>query len=112
MNKCDCPDGIFENDLERFKRTSLLELPFNKERERRLKNGLTSTVTIDTCIVEEIEYLWSLGIVTLGCCCGHNKTQSMVNVADENIQDMLDMGYIQNHPDPSRKDTFRLKSAG
>jgi hypothetical protein len=112
LTKCDCPPGILERELERYKRTRALELPFNEERERRLKDGLTSTVAVDSCIIDEIKHLWSLGIVTLGCCCGHNTIQSMVNVADRNIQQMLDMGYTQNHPDPTRKDTFRLKSAG
>lgn len=112
MTKCNCPDGIWGNELERFKKAKAMELPFNKERERRLVDGLTSTVAIDMCIIDEIKHLWSLGIVTLGCCCGHNKIQSMVNVADKNIQQMLDLGYVQNHPDKSRKDTFRLKSVG
>ena len=112
LKKCSCPEGIWKNEIERFKRAKALELPFNEERDRRLKDGLTYTVAVDTCIIDEIKHLWSLGIVTLGCCCGHNKIQSMVNVADRNIQQMLDMGYVQNHPDLSRKDTFRLKSVG
>ena len=32
----------------------------------------------------------------------------MVNVNESNIQQMLDMGYKQNHPDKTRKDTFEL----
>lgn len=33
---------------------------------------IRTTVCIDTCIVDEIKSLWARGIVTTGCCCGHN----------------------------------------
>lgn len=112
LNKCNCEPNVWFDEAERFSRMLLIDLPENKERQRRIKDGLSPKVCIDPCIVDEIKQLWSLGIVTLGCCCGHNKIQSIVNVADENIQQMLDSGYVQNHPDPTRKDTFRLKTAG
>lgn len=67
-------------------------------------------VSIDSCILKEIQYLWSLGITTYGCCCGHNKVESMVNVDDKDIDKMLELGYVQNHPDKTRKDTFKLKT--
>lgn len=31
-----------------------------------------TTVCIDKCIVDEIKLLWDNGVVTCGCCCGHN----------------------------------------
>lgn len=30
------------------------------------------TVCVDACIVEQVEALWSAGVVTLSTCCGHN----------------------------------------
>jgi hypothetical protein len=46
----------------------VLSLPANicPQKENR-------TVSIDTCIVQQIEVLWVAGIQILGCCCGHNK---------------------------------------
>lgn len=77
----------------------------------RERAGLLPLVSIDPCIFNEIKSLWAMGIVTYGSCCGHNLVESMVNVDDKDIQLMLDMGYVQNHTDPERKDTFKLKSA-
>jgi hypothetical protein len=51
-------------------------------------------VMIDKCVVPEIEYLWSLGIRTYGCCCGHGKQVAMVNVHPDDAQKMLEMDYI------------------
>ena len=31
------------------------------------------TVSIDSCIVDQIKVLWNAKIETLGCCCGHDK---------------------------------------
>ena len=33
----------------------------------------TKTVCVDACISEQIKAVWRAGIVTGGCCCGHNK---------------------------------------
>lgn len=76
----------------------------------RLNAGLSAMICIDPCIMEEIKYLWELGINTYGCCCGHNTYEPMVNVGEKDIKKMLQLGYVQNHPDKMRKDTFKLKS--
>jgi len=41
------------------------------ERERR-------TVCVDECIVTQIQALWKAGVQTLGCCCGHGKSDPSV----------------------------------
>jgi len=89
-----------------------VEIPehMKEYRDNRVNAGLSSKISIDPCIYNEICELWKLEIITYGSCCGHNKRESFVNVADENISQMLEMGYIQNHHDKNRKDTFRLKS--
>jgi len=48
---------------------------------------------IDKCIAEEIKYLWSLGIRTTGCCCGHNKQEGYIGVIDRDIEIMKKGGY-------------------
>jgi hypothetical protein len=30
-------------------------------------------ITVDACIADAIAMLWKHGIVTAGCCCGHNR---------------------------------------
>jgi len=89
-----------------------LPIPDHMEAYRiaRDKDGLSGFINIDPCIVDEIKELWSKGIVTYGSCCGHNKLESMVNVDDSQSDLMLEMGYVMNHPDPNRKDTFKLKT--
>jgi len=78
--------------------------------QKRRDRGMSKFILIDPCITEEIQYLWGNGIFTYGCCCGHNYLDSFVNVDEKDIQWMLDNGYVQNHADKTRKDTFKLKS--
>lgn len=40
------------------------------------------TVCIDACIADAIKHLWAKGYQTLGCCCGHNKANPSVVIAD------------------------------
>ena len=51
------------------------------------------TICIDTCLADEIKMLWTKGIKTTGCCCGHNIGCSMINVSPESIKGMEDLGY-------------------
>lgn len=108
---CSCKN-IIPQSQECYDRMILLDIPEHmiKYRENRVKDGFGDKIIIDPCIVDEIKMLWKNGIITYGCCCGHNIMNPYVNVDDSNIQQMLDMGYVQEHWDKSRKDTFRLKS--
>ncbi|QTE37490.1 hypothetical protein J3L18_00030 [Mucilaginibacter gossypii] len=99
---------------ERYFQQVVIELPDSqKDKTRRIADGLSPCVCLDPCIVDEIQTLWDLGIQTTGCCCGHNNPEwfPFVNVNDDSIEAMLDLGYIQKHSDTKRKDTFLLKSA-
>lgn len=89
-----------------------VEIPphMNDYRTARIKAGFSSKICIDPCIYNEIDELWNNGIITLGSCCGHNKTESFVNVDDSCIDKMIGLGYKMNHPDKDRRDTFELKS--
>lgn len=108
---CSC-NNILPGSEECYNQQIVLNIPKHMEsyKQYKLKNGLSSTICIDPCIVDEIKYLWSLGVTTYGCCCGHNILDSMVNVDEKDIVLMLTLSYEQNHIDQSRKDTFRLKS--
>lgn len=108
---CACVDvemGSYDNQV-------LLPLPPHMEqyRQNRMAAGLSGDgIPIDRCCVPEIKFLWSRGIHTRGCCCGHNKVPPMVNVAEESILGMIELGYETCHTDSSRMDTFRLKLIG
>jgi len=109
---CNCKN-ITPQTKDCYSQMITVEIPDHMAsyRESRLKAGLSSEVSIDPCIFEEIKELWSEGIITHGSCCGHNKFESMVNVDESNSQQMIDMGYVMNHTDKSRVDTFKMKSA-
>jgi len=108
---CNCKN-ITPQSAECYAQQIVVDIPdhMGEYKQRRLEAGLSSTICIDPCIIEEIQALWRLGITTFGCCCGHNLSNPMVNVSDQDIERMLELGYLQEHHDPSRKDTFRLKS--
>lgn len=55
-------------------------------------------VSIDLCIVPEILWLWSKGVLTLGSCCGHGKQAATICVEDSSIATMHELGY-QLYPD-------------
>lgn len=106
---CDCQGveiGSYKNQVE-------LKTP-----KHMLEKGnigcleFRPTTCIDKCLVEEIKHLWSLGITTTGCCCGHNKMDGYIGVAKEDIQKMKKLGYeTQYNPfRPDAEDTFYPKS--
>jgi len=109
---CNC-ENIVPQSRECYDRMITVDIPehMSSYREARVKAGLSDQICIDPCIFNEIQELWSVGVITHGSCCGHNKYKSFVNVADESIDKMLELGYEQEHYDPTRRDTFKLKSA-
>ena len=69
-------------------------------------------VAIDPCIAAEIIELWRKGVVTTGCCCGHNIMEPYIGVRKDCISIMKELGYsIQyNECKPDGKDSFKPKS--
>ena len=69
-------------------------------------------IGIDKCLVDEIRYLWSLGIITAGCCCGHGRIEPTICVEEEYIDKMKELGY-KVYPNPCRpydEDCFFAKT--
>lgn len=50
-------------------------------------------IGIDSCIADEIKDLWGKGIRTCGCCCGHGYNLGYIEVVDEDIEKMEQLGY-------------------
>lgn len=69
-------------------------------------------VNIDKCLLYEVYYLWTLGIKTTGCCCGHGYLKPYIGVYNEHIPTMLKLGYkVQyNSCRPNDNDVFCPKS--
>lgn len=76
--------------------------------ERKLKTD----INIDPCLFFEIKTLWNRGIVTTGCCCGHNIGFAYIGVEEEFIPKMKELGYeVQYNPmRPNDEDSFKPKS--
>jgi len=51
---------------------------------------------IDNCILNELQDLWELGVVTFASCCGHNKINGSIIVSPQNITQMKLLGYIES----------------
>jgi uncharacterized protein (DUF1919 family) len=66
-------------------------------------------VSIDPCIVDEIKYLWSVGIDTRGSCCGHNNHEGTIIVAEKDIKKMQKLGYNVSTLYQDRPDMFKAK---
>lgn len=62
--------------------------------KRNVYEGYLDSVVVDACLAEEIEELWSKGIRTTGCCCGHGKHIGNICVGYECIPVMKDLGYV------------------
>lgn len=78
---CDCR-SYNRPDWGGNKKEVILEAPKWSQK----KNG----ICIDSCIVEQIKALWAAGIVTRGCCCGHNlKGPSVIIDETENPKNAL-----------------------
>lgn len=101
---CDCKNidfGTYENTVG-------VLLPFPTPRYPVVG---TKPISLDRCIALEIIDLWNKGIETLESCCGHNKAESYVSVADMHIDAMLALGYVQKISTDGLKHEFKLKSA-
>jgi hypothetical protein len=69
-------------------------------------------ICVDVCLKDEILNLWSLGITTTGCCCGHKKVPPFIGVEDVDIPRMKELGYkVQfNNVRPGDEDGFIPKT--
>jgi hypothetical protein len=74
---CDCKDveiGGYQNQVE---------LPTPPHMLAVGSIGCYSvrpTTCIDRCIADTVQALWAQGVVTTGCCCGHNKLDGYIGI--------------------------------
>lgn len=62
-------------------------------------------IRVDACIADYVQAMNDLGIVTVGCCCGHGERQGEVLIAPESVHDLEMYGhsYIWPKDDPLDK---------
>lgn len=111
---CNCKN-ITSQSKEAFNRMVTLEIPNNVEiRFNNPENKKRTHIGIDSCIAKEIQELWKQGIVTTGCCCGHNNSNlfSYIGVKKEFIIKMKELNYKTryNPMRPDDEDSFIPKS--
>jgi len=109
--KCQCnPDRV---QFQEYQREICVIPPIALKRNDNT-GSIRKSVCIDVCLASEILELWKLGIVTTGCCCGHNKNtiEPYIGVEERFIETMKRFGYkVQpNNNDLTREDSFYPKS--
>lgn len=92
---CQCTEkdkimGSYSNQT-----TLLIPDHMSSYRDARDKRGLSSYISVDTCCLPELELLWSEGVHTYGCCCGHNIEGAIpfINVREEDVDIALKLGF-------------------
>jgi len=84
-------------------------IPYN------IGEGYKDSIDIDQCLEDEIKSLWDKGIKTTGCCCGHGRDLGFIQVTEDCINKMYELGY-QNYiyeeefGGTERKDAFIPKT--
>lgn len=111
---CNCTFWNGHGTKEHYKNNQvLLEAPKNIElRSNTPEAELKTCVSIDRCLVDEVKILWGLGIITTGCCCGHNQQNGYIGVEEGFITHMKKLGYETafNPCRPEDEDEFYPKS--
>lgn len=111
FNMCNCKavvPGTYENQIMLGWYPCMIEY-----RDNRVKSGLSGVgIPVDRCLADEIVTLWKNDIQTRGCCCGHNKYDSFINVRTEDFDKAIALGYEKYvfENDPERNDTIIPRS--
>ena len=58
----------------------------------------TNGICVDACIADAIVMLWDNGIITRGCCCGHNKLNPSV-IVDESEDPIETLHLLTEYDD-------------
>lgn len=94
MGCCQC-DGVA---MGSHKAAVLVDLPPHMLDYYR-SSGKTA-VSVDRCILPEVQDLWAAGIRTTGCCCGHGVEVASICVDEDDISRMNELGYKRHDLGP------------
>lgn len=106
---CECKNivfGSYDNQIQ------VGNLPPHMHHYKQKQGGDPDSICLDACIAQEVQDLWSLGITTTGCCCGHNELPGFIGVVEEDIPRMKQLGYevMFNPSRPGDEDSFYATS--
>lgn len=102
---CNCKIKKLSQEIGE-KQMTLVKLPDFMRRYFANKGLEKHHIWIDSCLADEIKYLWSEGIVTTGCCCGHNFLPPYIGVDSRSSNEIKWLGYkVQYNPFDSKRDT-------
>lgn len=116
FNGCICNYKYFKiHGYGTYVHTVLMEKPNHMLVKNIDKSKMTIDrfVTVDICLAKEVMFLWSKGISTTGCCCGHgiDEKGGYIGVEDIDINKMKSLGY-KVYPNGDREDSFYSKTTG
>lgn len=107
----ECKEVVFGS----YEHYVTLEAP-DRNQLKNWNGDRKTSICVDKCLADEVKYLWSQGIKTTNCCCGHNKLPPTMLVTDDFIEKMRNLGY-ENLPkeyyccgSEDRPDMFIAKS--
>lgn len=66
-------------------------------------DGFKHNISVDAELADEIMSLWNAGVLTCGCCAGHDVNPPWIAVREESIDMMKQLGYRSW---PTRPDFF------
>lgn len=102
---CNCKIKKLSQEIGN-QQMDLVQLPSFMRRYFANKGLYKHHIWIDSCLLDEIKYLWDNGIVTTGCCCGHNLLPPYIGVDIRSSDDMKLLGYkVQYNPFDNKRDT-------
>ena len=113
--KIHCNCNHIPQSQECYNQMTVLKIPENITILRNAPDQeKLKYISVDQCLAGEIKNLWSMGIITTGCCCGHNRGEydPFIGVKDEFIPIMKELGYkvAYNNCRPNDEDSFIPKS--
>lgn len=87
---CSCGPEVLPQEYRN--QITISDLPTHME-DCKLSAGGASSICLDFCIAGEVIQLWSVGITTTGCCCGHSRGLEYIGVIPEHEYRMVELGY-------------------
>lgn len=64
-------------------------------KEARKAAGLSNLISVDKCCIPELVELWSNGVTTVGCCCGHGIVSGMINIKPSDFERAIELGFTK-----------------
>jgi len=89
---CDCKPDEKVNTYKNQVTIPKIDMPNHMQ-----QYIVRDAVCLDRCLLWEIFKLWSYGITTTGCCCGHNVENGFIGVIDSDVPVMFRLGYARRY---------------